>query len=71
MTGSSLSSDFKMTSPNADISNESFLNAYDKLNISKINQAKNTKKVSWDQMILIFSELNVPLCAAPIAKVSK
>ena len=70
MAGSSRSSDFKMTS-NGDISNESFLNAYDKLGISKINQANNTKKVSWDQMIQIFSELKVPLCAAPRDKVSK
>ena len=68
MAGSSRSSDFKMTSK-GDISNESFLNAYDKLGISKINQANNTKKVSWDQMILIFSELEIPLCAAPIDKV--
>ena len=70
MAGSSRSSDFKMTSK-GDISNESFLNAYDKLGISKINQSNNTKKVSWDQMIQIFSELKVPLCAAPRDKVSK
>ena len=59
------------SSSNADITNESFLNAYDKLNISKINQAKNTKKVSWDQLVLIFNELKIPLCDAPEAKVSE
>ena len=70
MAGNSRSSDFKMTSSNGDISNESFLNAYDKLGISKINQANNTKKVSWDQITQIFSELQVPLCPSP-AEVSK
>ena len=53
------------------ITNELFLTVYDHLNISQINQSRNTKRVSWDQMQNIFFELEIDLRTIPTEKVSK
>ena len=53
------------------ITNELFLQVYDHLNISQINQSRNTKRVSWDQMQNIFFELEIDLRTIPTEKVSK
>ena len=53
------------------ITNESFLKVYDNLKLSIINQARKTKKVSWEQILQIFTDLKVDLCDVPTEKVSK
>ena len=53
------------------ITNESFLKAYDDLKLSIINQKRKTKKVSWEQILQIFTDLKVDLCDVPTEKVSK
>ena len=52
------------------ITNEAFLKKYDDLEFSATNQKKNTKTLSWEQIIQIFSEINVDLCDVPTDKVS-
>ena len=53
------------------ITNQTFLTAYDELKISVINQAKNTRTVSWDQLCQIFAKINVNLCDVPTDTVSQ
>ena len=53
------------------ITNESFLKVYDNLKLSIINQARKTKKVSWEQILQIFTDLKVDLCDVPTDKVSQ
>ena len=51
------------------ITNESFLKAYDNLKLSIINQKRKTKKISWEQLLQIFTDLKVDLCDVPTDKV--
>ena len=53
------------------ITNQTFLTAYDELKISAINQAKNTRTVSWDQLCQIFEKIKVNLCDVPTDTVSQ
>ena len=53
------------------ITNELFLKVYDHLKLSEINQSRNTKRVSWDQMEHIFFELEIDLRTKPTETVSK
>lgn len=53
------------------ITNDSFLKVYDNFKFSLINQARNTKKLHWDQTVQIFKQLNVDLCDVPTDKVSQ
>ena len=53
------------------ITNELFLQVYDHLKLSEINQSRKTKRVSWDQMENIFFELEIDLRIKPTEKVNK
>ena len=47
------------------------MKVYDSLKINENNQSKQSKTVQWDQMEIVFSELEIDLQTKPIEKVSK
>ena len=48
------------------VSNQEFLQAYDDLNLSKINGLdKKTRTISWEQTADILLELNTPISVLP------
>ena len=51
------------------ITNEAFLKIYDDLKLSIINQKRNTKNLTWDQIVQIFTQLKVDFCDVPNDKV--
>ena len=53
------------------ITNEAFLKTYDDLKLSIINQKRNTKNLTWDQICQIFTQLKVEFCDVPNDKVSQ
>ena len=53
------------------ITNEAFLKTYDDLKLSIINQKRNTKNLTWDQIRQIFTQLKVEFCDVPNDKVSQ
>ena len=47
------------------VSNQDFLNAYDDLDLARINGLNKTRTISWDQMSDILLEMNPPISLFP------
>ena len=51
------------------ITNQEFLDAYEKLDFSQYNQSRKSATLSWDEITQIFNEIDVELHSQPTQKV--
>ena len=51
------------------ITNQEFLDAYEKLGFAKYNQSRKSASLTWDEITPIFDEINVELHSQPTQKV--
>ena len=51
------------------ITNQEFLDAYDKLGFSQINKSRKSATLTWDEITQIFNEIKVELHSQPTQKV--